>query len=166
MALTPLPPNTILLHGRDEATLINDRPIIDTGALPGMFVEPFVTTVAVPEWPIGTLAYRRVTSTTNMQSKLILLEEDYRNHGVDTPYLSGSPALVAVLEVGMSVWALVPSGQNITKGDLFQQNGDGMLKEASGNSAAANVAHYAAMETIGATTVVLGTRCRVEVLQG
>jgi hypothetical protein len=166
MALTPLPPNTILLHGRHKATLINDRPIIDTGALPGMFVEPFVTTVEVPQWPVGTLAYRRVTSATNMQSKLILLEEDYRNHGVDDAYVSGSPALVAVLEAGMSVWALCPSGQNITKGDIMQQNGDGMLKEASGNTAAANVAHYAAMETLGATTTVLGTRLRTEVLQG
>ena len=164
MPLTPLPPNTILLHGRDEAILINDRPIIDTGALPGMFVETFVTSVAVPEWPIGTLAYRKVSSATTNQSKHILLEEDYRNHGVDDAYLSGSPALVAVLEAGMTVWAIIPSGQDITKGDLLQQNGDGTLKEATGNTAAANVAHYMALETLGAITVA--TRCRVSVIQG
>lgn len=155
MPLTPLPPNTILLSGRAHATIINDLPIIDTGALPGHFVEMFNSS--------GTLAWRKVTSATNMPSKHILLEEDYKNKALTEAYVSGSPAMVAVLERGMTVWALLPSGQDITDGDYLQQNGDGNLKEATSITAAANVAHYQAMETLGAITVL--TRGRVAVMQ-
>jgi len=155
MPLTKLPPNTILLSGRARATIINDLPIIDTGALPGHFVEKFVSD--------GVLAFRKVTSATGMQSKYILLEEDYKNKALTEAYVSGSPAMVAVLERGMTVWALLPSGQDITASDYLQQNGDGNLKEATATTAAANVAHYQALETLGAITTL--TRCRVDVIQ-
>lgn len=159
MALNPLllPPNTVLLSGRDECTIINDLPIIDTGALPGHFVELFFDSGS------SRLAWRKVSSAVNVPSKHILLEESYRNNTLSTPYTSGTPAMVAVLDAGMTVWALVPSGQNITAGDALQQNGDGNLKEASAVTAAANVWHYSAMETLGAVTVL--TRCRTAVMQ-
>lgn len=156
MPLTPLPPNTVLLSNRAECTIINDIPIIDTGALPGHFVEMFVSG--------GKPAWRKVSSASNMPSKHILLEEDYRNNTLSTPYTSGTPAMVAVLEGGMTVWALIPSGENITACDYLQQNGDGNLKEATAITAAANVAHYQSLETLGALTVL--TRCRVAVMQG
>lgn len=156
MPLTPLPPNTVLLFDRSDCTIINDIPIIDTGALPGHFVEMFVSG--------GKPAWRKVSTSTGLPSKHILLEEPYRNNTLSTPYTSGTPAMVAVLECGHTVWALIPSGENITATDHLQQDGLGNLKEASIITAAANVAHYQAMETLGAITVL--TRCRVAVMQG
>lgn len=156
MPLTPLVPGTVLLSGRDDVTIINDIPIVDTGALPGHFVEMFVSG--------GKSAWRKVSSAVNMPSKHILLEEDFKNRTLSTPYDSGTAAMVAVLEVGMTVWALLPSGQDITVADYLQQNGDGNLKEATSITAAANVAHYRALETLGAINAL--TRCRVAVVQG
>src|SRR4051812_5874453 len=154
MSLTPLKPNTILLFDRSEVTIINDIPVIDTGALPGHFVEMFASG--------GKPAWRKVSSAVNIPSKHILLEQDIYNRTLDTPYNSGEPGIVAVLEVGMTAWALIPSGENITACDLLQQNGDGTLKEATSATAAANVAHYRALETIGAVTA--STRCRIAVI--
>ncbi len=155
MALTKLDPNTILLHGRDRAIIIDKWPLIDTGALPGHFVEKFNSS--------GTLAWRKVTSATNMQSKFILLEDDLHNKTLDTAYTSGDFPPVACLDVGMTVWALVASGQDLTNGDFCQQAGNGTIKEATAVTAAANVAHYQALETLGAVTEL--TRLRLEVVQ-
>lgn len=155
MALTKNPPNTIMLEGRDRATIIDKWPLIDTGALPGHFVEKFNSS--------GTLAWRKVTSATNMPSKFILLENDLNNLTLDTAYTSGDFPPVAVLDAGMVVWALVPSGQDITNGDYCQQNGGGTIKEATAVTAAANVAHYQALETLGAVNTL--TRLRLEVIE-
>lgn len=155
MALAKLDPNTILLHGRDRAVIIDKWPLIDTDAKPGHFVEKFNSS--------GTLAWRKVTSATNMPSKFILLEDDLHNKTLDTAYTSGDFPAVACLDVGMTVWALVPSGQDITNGDFCQQNGDGTIKEATAVTAAANVAHYQALETLGAVTEL--TRLRLEIVQ-
>ncbi len=154
MALAKLPPNTILLTGRERAYIIDKWPVIDTGAKPGHFVEKFNSG--------GTLAWRKVTSATNIPSKYILLEDDLHNKGLDDAYNSGDFPAVACLEVGMVVWALLPSGQDVTNGDYLQQNGDGTVKEATAVTAAANVAHYQALETLGAVTEL--TRLRLEIV--
>jgi hypothetical protein len=155
MALAKNEPNTILLHGRDRAIIIDKWPLIDTGAKPGHFVEKFSSS--------GTLAWRKVTSPTDMQSKFILLENDLNNSTLDTAYTSGDFPPVACLDVGMVVWPLVASGQDITAGDYCQQAGDGTIKEATATTAAANVAHYQALETLGVVTEL--TRLRLEVVQ-
>lgn len=155
MALSKLTPNTILLTGRERAYIIDKWPLIDTGAKPGHFVEKFNSS--------GTLAWRKVTSATNVQSKFILLENDLNNDDLDTAYTSGDFVPVACLEVGMVVWPIVASGQDITNGDFCQQAGDGTIKEATATTAAANVAHYQALETLGAVTA--DTRLRLEVVQ-
>lgn len=152
MPYDKLPPNTILLHDRAKATLIDNIPLADNGALPGHFVEKFVNS--------GVVSWRRVSSATNIPSKHILLEDDLNNLNIDTTPLN---AYVACLAIGMTVYALVPSGADITNADYLQQNGDGRLKEATAITAAANVAHYRALETIGPVTVQ--TRLRVEVVQ-
>lgn len=155
MALSKLIPNTILLTGRERAYIIDKWPLIDTDAKPGHFVEKFNSS--------GTLAWRKVTSATNMPSKFILLENDLNNDDLDTAYTSGDFVPVACLEVGMVVWPIVASGQDITNGDFCQQAGDGTIKEATATTAAANVAHYQALETLGAVTA--DTRLRLEVVQ-
>lgn len=155
MSLTPLKPNTILLSDRSDVDIINDIPVVDTGALPGHFVEMFVSG--------GKPAWRKVSSAVNVPSKHILLEQDIYARTLDTPYNSGEPGIVAALDVADTVWAIVPSGQDITACDLLQQNGDGTLKEATAATAAANVAHYQSLETVGAVTVA--TRCRVVIVQ-
>lgn len=155
MALAKVSPNTILLTGRERAYIIDKWPLIDTDAKPGHFVEKFNSS--------GTLAWRKVTSATNMPSKFILLENDLNNDDLDTAYTSGDFVPVACLEVGMVVWPIVASGQDITNGDFCQQAGDGTIKEATATTAAANVAHYQALETLGAVTA--DTRLRLEVVQ-
>lgn len=158
MPLAKIPPNTILLVGRERAYIDNNGqiPIIDTGALPGQFVE--LADIG------GVLGWRKVTSATNIPSKFILLEDDINGKGVDQAYNSGDIPAIACLDLGMEVWALVPSGQDITQGDYLQQNGDGNLKEATAGTAAANVAHYQALETLGAITAL--TRCRTQIVVG
>lgn len=154
MPLTKLHPHTILLSGRERATIINDLPVIDTGAKPGHFVELFDSS--------GTLAWRKVTSATNVQSCFILLEQDIQNLGLDDAYNTGDNAIVAVLERGMMAYPLVPSGQDISQADYLQMNGDGTLKEATSAAAGDGVACYQALETIGAVTAL--TRIRVQTL--
>lgn len=155
MPLTPLKPNTILLSDRSDVDIINHIPVIDTGAKPGHFVELYSSS--------GTLAWRKVTSAVNVPSKFILLEQDIYARTLDTAYNSGEPGIVAALDVADEVWPILPSGQNITCGDPLQQNGDGKLKEATAVTAATNVAHYVALETLGAITA--DTRCRVMIVQ-
>ena len=54
--------------------------------------------------------------------------------------MAGDNAIVHPIYPGMTLWPLIPSGQNITQGDQLQSNGDGRVKEATSIAASAGVA--------------------------
>jgi len=148
-------PNTIILSGRKEHEIVNDLPVVAVGAKPGMFVEGYLA-------PGNIRAWRPHSDAARELSAFILLEQDIENLTVDSPYGSGDLAIVHPVRAGMTLWALLPSGQNIAAMDFLQSNGDGRVKAASAVTAAANVARIQALEAIGPTTV--DTRIRVQVV--
>jgi len=160
MPIAKLPPNTIALTGRSRNMIINDIPIRDVLAKPGHIVETFNDTTVTP----NVRGWRRHSSATGIPSKFVLLENDIFNKGVDDTFALGNSGAVMCLRVGDAIWGLIPSGQNITQDDPLQSNGDGTFKAATATTAAANVAHYKAQETLGAVTTL--TRCRIEVIVG
>lgn len=154
MAFRVLAPNRIRLSGEGGDAIINTYPVGVT-TTPGMLVELYKDTDNALKW-------RPHATATNVQSKFIALNQPEQNRGVDSAYVVGELAEVWSTEAGDMFWGLVPSGQNITAGDNLQSNGDGRLKAATASTAAAGVARYQALETIGAVTA--DTRLRVQVL--
>jgi hypothetical protein len=142
-------PMTILLSDREKVTIINDLPIVDTGALPGYMVEMFNDTSVTP----NRLAWRKASAAAGQASMFVLLERDILNVELGAAYPSGELAQVAGLLIGTKWWGWVNSGQNITQGDYVQNNGDGTMKSATATTAAANVAKNQSLDTLGAVTV-------------
>lgn len=155
MAIAKTPPNTILLGGGlpgGDGALTKDNEHVASAAItPGMLIELD-----------ADLKYKPHASATEMQSVIVALEQTIHDKGIDDAYAINDLVLAAHLRKGSSFNAIVPSGQDITKGDRLQSNGDGKLKEATATTAAANVAVFQALETIGAVTA--DTRLRTLVL--
>jgi hypothetical protein len=85
------------------------------------------------------------------------LQQTLLNLGIDDDYADGDLVQAGHFHRGAYVYAIVPSGQNITAGDTLQSNGDGKLK------ALATGVHIAtADETIGAVTA--DTRLRATIV--
>lgn len=85
------------------------------------------------------------------------LSREEMGDDIDTAYAIGDTVKVGVFGRGTRVNALIPSGQNISKGDYLESNGDGMLKVFAAGTRLAR-----ALEDSGAVTVT--TRLRVEVV--
>lgn len=157
MAISKLPPNTILLGGGlpggDGGHTVVEEYIAGVEIIPGMVIELFNDT---------GLKWRPHNAAADMQAVTVAIEKSIWNKDVDSPYAIGDMVRAVTLRKGSSFWGLVPSGQNITQGDKLQSNGDGRLKEATATTAAANVAVLQALETIGAVTAV--TRLRTQVV--
>lgn len=160
-------PNTIRLSSDADYpnTLDNTHLSAPTGTaiIPGMFIELANFS--------GTLKYQPVASATNVASAVIAEEQIELSipNGLltgttscDTPYLAGSLVKAWTMRPGDEAWALVGSGVDITIGDRMQQAGGGLLKEATADTAAAGVAQFRALETLGAVNVL--TRLRVQKL--
>lgn len=159
MPITKRPPNVIYLGGGDGPggesgmTVVNDY-TASVPITPGMQIETFNDS--------GVLKWRPQDAAADVQSRFFALEEMEWGKGVDDDYGVGDLVKAGHVHPGGTVWGLVPSGQDITIGDYLQSNGDGTFKEATATTAAANVARFRALETLGTVTTL--TRCRIEVL--
>jgi len=150
MAITKRDPNTIYLAG--PVTYINDIPAIEA-ITPGMLLDY--------EDNSGALAFGVHDAAADVQQVLVALEQTFLNLGVDDAYAAGDLVYAAALGKGAQFWAIIPSGQNIAVAQKLQSNGDGKLKDATADTAAAAVAKFAALEAVNA---MADTRIRVEVL--
>lgn len=142
--------NTVHIGG--DYQKINDRVCGASSITPGMIVELFDDS-GVDKW-------RPHSGATNMPTRYVALEK--LGYGPDDAYAQDDLMLVAAYYPGGMFWGLLPSGQDISNAEPLQSNGDGTLKSATANTAAANVAAYKAKEALGAITET--TRCWVEVL--
>jgi hypothetical protein len=158
MAVTRYPPRTILLGGEHPGAeggnvRVNDY-VAGAELTPGMVIETFNDG--------GELKWRPHSAAANMRSTAVCLERTMLNHTIDDVVPAGDLVESAYFSPGIKFLAMIPSGADIDVGDLLQSNGDGLLKEATDNTAAANVAWFRALDGPGAVTV--RTRIRVEVL--
>jgi len=152
----PNNPNKILLSTRHEELIVNRYPAGEDGLIkPGHLIEQFNHNT------LG-MAWQRNSSATNMPQMMVALPMDIVGQGIDTPYVLGDNLVAHPLHSGMVFYGILPSGQNITRGDKLQSNGDGNLKAASPVTAAGGVAKFIAQETIGPINVP--TRVRAMVL--
>lgn len=160
MAIVKRAPNTIYLGGGDGpggesgCTVINDYVAIES-ITPGMLLEYHNDS--------GTLKWGVHDAAADVQPAAIALDQTHLNLGVDDVYAAGDLVMAGVLRKGATFWGLIPSGQNIDPGAKLQSNGDGKLKAATADTAAAGVAMYLALESSGGA-VTVDTRIRVEVV--
>jgi len=153
MAVTKNNPNTIHLGG--PITLINEY--VALGAItPGMLVEYHNDS--------GTLKWDVHDAAADVQIPYVALNQAELNKEVDDAYAAGDLVAVGALTVGSQFWGIIPSGQNISPAAYLQSNGDGKLKAATADTAAAAVAKFQAVETSGGA-VTADTRIRVEVVR-
>lgn len=150
MAIEAFPPNTVHLGGPIEYLNDGVQDIAVEAITPGMLVERHVDGSNNLGWGVHDAA-------DDPAPPFIALEQDELNLTVDDAYAAGDLMKVGALRTGSTFWGLLPSGQNITKGDVLQSNGDGRFKADAGGEG-----RYAALEDIGAITA--DTRCRIEVL--
>lgn len=152
MAVTARDPNTIHLGG--DITRLNEHSA-GVAITPGMLIEFYSD---------GTnMKLRPHASATEFPTAIFATEDVFHNKTVDDVYAIGSLVPAVQGHKGSSWWALVPSGQDIAAGALLQSNGNGMLKAATATTAAANVAHFQALESTGGAVTVT-TRLRIQVL--
>lgn len=142
--------NTVHIGG--DYMKINDRVCGPDPITPGMIVELFDDS-GVDKW-------RPHSSVAGIPSRYVALEK--LGYGVDDTYAADDLMLVAAYYPGGMFWGLFPSGQSIANAQGLQSNGDGMLRDASDDTAGTNVAAYKSKEALGTITVT--TRGWTEVL--
>ena len=153
MALTRKAPNTILLSERDQV-ILDDTLACSEAVTPGMLVEMASDS--------GTLKWKKNAAAADVQIKCVALNAPYLNDGIETDYATDDRIPVAFLRPGCVFYGIIPSGQDIAVGDDLQSNGDGKMKEATADTAAASVAHFQSLDAPGSVTV--DTRLRVVVV--
>lgn len=147
MTIEKLNPNTVHLGG--PVTYIDEVPAIEA-ITPGMLLEYHNDS--------GTLKFGvHDSADAALSGAIFALEREEMNLGVDDAYAAGEAVKAAHCQPGATIWAIIPSGQNIAPAALLQSNGNGKLK-----ALASGVAKFVALEGPGAVTV--DTRIRVEVL--
>ncbi len=155
MGLAHNPPNTIHLGGQIEKMNEWSAGVEIT---PGMQIELYTDTSTTPD----TMRWRPHSSDVNRATNIFALEKMIHNKTVDDVYAVNELVIAAKFLPGSSVWTCVPSGQDITAGESLQSNGDGWLKVATAETAAANVAAQKALESLGAVNAL--TRVRTQIL--
>lgn len=151
MSLSRRDPNTIAIRpsqlppGQIDCTLVAVEAIT-----PGMLVEHHHSATYGLCWGVHDSADEPAGGT-------VALEDLLANKGVDDAYAAGEVVPVGNFQKGDRFWGLIPSGQNITEGDLLQSNGDGKLKAYSTGPGG-----FVAVSSPGAVTE--DTRIWVEVL--
>lgn len=153
MTITLKNPRKILLAGLPQAVIVNEYHA-GVAITPGMLVELYNN---------SGLKVRPNASATELTAVAVALEQTIQNKTIDEVYAVGDLVEFAFLQRGAVIYALVPSGQNITMGALLQSNGDGKLKAATATTQDANLGTFQALETTGAVTA--DTRLRVQVIQ-
>lgn len=146
MAITRRAPNTIHLGG--PITRVNEYVAIES-ITPGMLLEGHNDSGAF-KWGVHD-------SADAAAQRVFALEQISLNKGVADPYAAGDLVEAAIFLPGSTVWAIIPSGQDIAMGDMLQSNGDGKVKEL-GSGQAIGVS----LDAPGAVTV--DTRIRMEVI--
>lgn len=119
---------------------------------PGMQVETYDDS--------GETLLRPQSSSTDVQSRRFALEKIGRS--IDEAYAIGEVVPTADFLPGSIVNAIIASGQDIATLEKMQGAGDGTLKAATADTAAANVAVFQAVERPGAVTA--NTRCMVQII--
>ncbi len=142
-AITNQTPKTIWLGG--EVTRVNIE-TADAAITPGNLIERSAT-----GYKKHSVAGALGTTYADNQSSL--------NLGVDVAYAIGDLVEAIIGRPGTSVWALLPSGANITKGDKLGSNGDGTLHAVGGGTEIAR-----ALESINNTAGPGTARIRVEIV--
>ena len=160
MSIAKRNPNTILLHG----------PAIKWDANQGDAVGTYLASAAItPGWLIeihdnsSVAAWRPHGTASEQVSTAVALDRPENNDTIDTDFAIGDTVPAAWLSPGAVFYGVIPSGQDISPGELLQSNGDGKLKVASASTATANVAKFQSLDLTGAVTA--DTRLRVVVIQ-
>lgn len=120
MSITKQNPRTIRLSGPDAHgyVLVND--IASSEAItPGHLVE-YVSSTG--------LKWRKHATAGGYGKPSFALEPNMLNKDIDTAYASGDLIEVVVATRGSTIYALLPSGQNITLGNYLESAGDGTLR--------------------------------------
>lgn len=153
MALTRKNPYKIILS--DEADLILDNELEAKEAItPGFLIEHVLDT---------TLKWQKNSAAADQVPMVVADVNTMDNGTVDTDYAIGDLVRAYWLRPGVVFRGVIPSGQNIALGDELQSNGDGKLKEATADTAAANVHKFTALDAPGVVTA--DTRVTVVVIQ-
>ena len=118
MAITLNPPNTIHLSG--GANEVGDL-AAGVAICPGMLVERYV--------PSGSIVRVRPHATASVATaRNFAVEQSEVNKNVSDGYAINDLVRSKIVEPGGTVWAIIPSGQNIAAGQKLESNGDGTLK--------------------------------------
>jgi hypothetical protein len=79
--------------------------------------------------PSGTQVRVRPHATASVSTaRNFAVEQSELNQGVNDGYAVNDLVRSKIVAPGGTVWALIPSGQNITAGQKLESNGDGTLK--------------------------------------
>lgn len=146
MSVTEYAPNTVYLGGGTK-TVINHLKAVEA-ITPGMVCE-YHNDSSELKWGVHDSADDDVEA-------FVLNNQVIDNAGIDTACAAGDLVEVLALGAGATFYAIVPSGQNITRGARLQSNGDGKLKALGSGKA-----KFLALESSGAVTE--DTRIKVEV---
>ena len=120
MAITELPPNTILLYTDGDRSIDNNRAAGGT-IKPGMLVELY-NNGGVNNW-------RANSSAVNVPTLAVALEDRMNNKGINDNYSAADLVTVAFLEAGDKFYGILLSGETAANGAILQSDGTGKLKE-------------------------------------
>lgn len=149
MSITKYPPNTVLLAGGPQPTIVND--IVASEAItPGMLIERFSDS--------GTPKFRK-NATSGANGSTYAIEQSMLNRGVDDAYAAGDLVEAFVGKAGDTVWALVPSGTNVQAGAKMQADGAGLLIAVGAGLVIAR-----ALEDTDNSAGPANMRCKVEIV--
>lgn len=153
MALTRLNPRRVHLGG--PLTKVDDFDYEAGGAItPGMLAEFYDDS--------GETKVRANSSATEIPTLAVALDRAELNKEITDAYAAGDVVPVGFMAPGTVFYGLIPSGQNISNGELLQSNGDGKLKSATATTADAMLARFQSLDNPGAVTA--DTRIRVQVI--
>jgi hypothetical protein len=154
MAIASSAPRTIYLGGEIDSARLTTNLKTAEAIKPGYLVEGVDAGSGVNEW-------QKNSSATEYPEMAVALNRPYLNLDFDTVVPLGDLVDVMHMRAGEPYLMWIPSGQDITNGDLLQSNGDGLLKAATATTATANVARFRAIGNPGSVTVETSLRVRV-----
>lgn len=144
-------PNMINLSGNIEPGDLIDEWPAGVAVTPGMQCVMYNNS--------GVISVKPQDTAANMQSPFIALSRPEENKGVADVYAIGDRVPLWTVPVGKKFWGIVITAITVNQMDELQSNGDGKYKLATAATAAANVACFKSLETLGLTSG--DTRCRM-----
>lgn len=153
MAITKVNPRTVHLGG--PITVVESEDFVASAAItPGMLVELHDDG--------SNLDVRANGSATEYPALSVALELTEFNETITDAYAAGQTVKIGYLAPGSVFYGIIPSGQNISRAELLQSNGDGKLKSATATTADANLGRFMSLDNPG--SVAADTRLRVLVI--